>query len=949
MDDISACFAEPSFKMNSIPELRTVGLDPRGVEESVFSKFFWKNWEYPLDPFCRQDVRHSFGDHTSFYRYALCAITSMMGQPKAPLNITRTFYRLAREQLTQVLEAPPDVDTIIAVIALAGCGIAVGDVEYGKLLTGIGCRMATLLGLEKISIEDRNKLSKEEEAKFTKSVYVLRTCITSDLYCSMAAGTYRMIHRIPETRLISLMDHIDGTEISHLFDLILELGVEAHDGARRVMEAMTDSMQHIPRALRLRVIRGGCPGFLVFPEDGGERGKRYSATMGFEDLGGTWGGFGRNNNTGNGSGEKDDVSASFLLQLGLAGGVGFDAMQFAGWNQQAEGGQEEEEEEEDEADEWENMIALLKENCSSSLGALSSDLRGCLGKLSLWLKGVPDEMMEVVQDPERLLDPMFPKHALSRMAKAQCTDSEGAARDRASSQAGSATPSTNGASNGFNDFIDPTNLLPNSPSHSGLIFDAQPPALWHDHPLCSLPPPPDPVGERTRHMEDVPLRLCLVTYVYHTGVCVALLPHVVHPEFLESLRVKPGKEAGEGQQQQQHQQQGGNNGLEVGEGAIGGMVSGGLDRQPEEQQVEEEVPEVGTAYDDRAQPLEMPEFEQTIIPKPFSYGFGTEMEDRSVSFEGSASGRDEWASSWIVMRGWNLSTSMETGSSTGVASLPPGLDQRYDDPYYRFGANGGLTGARVGDDLFSNTGLMGLRVSPGNDGLSMASTTLGSTGSMGSRHAKSQKPRRRSPLDARNPSAHPTQQPQQYQQQQHQYQQKNQQEHQSYQHHHEPRQQQHEQQHHQPQDQNRLLNKLKHLHQMDTRHLNIALRSAVCMGQMSRVLLKSSKHEASDLHPLIGYCAAIGNLVLSLVEVLLREMEEMQSGCDGSDTISNGNEMNGAGVGVGGVGVGKEAWRTVNAWRRVNCELANRMVNVWGVIASYRMFAIEQVMKEYPS
>ncbi|KAI8846283.1 hypothetical protein BC829DRAFT_398858 [Chytridium lagenaria] len=111
----------------------------------------------------------------------MCAICSLLGKPRAPLNVTRTFYKMARSQLHTVLEGKPDVDTVYAILALAGCSIAVGDVECGKSLVGLGFRMVCLLNLDQLSISDRGAATLESDIKFRKTVYLLRTCITADL------------------------------------------------------------------------------------------------------------------------------------------------------------------------------------------------------------------------------------------------------------------------------------------------------------------------------------------------------------------------------------------------------------------------------------------------------------------------------------------------------------------------------------------------------------------------------------------------------------------------------------------------------------------------------------------------------------------------------------------------------------------------------------------------
>ncbi|KAJ3204997.1 hypothetical protein HDU67_009158 [Dinochytrium kinnereticum] len=100
----------------------------------------------------------------------------------------------------------------------------------------------------------------------------------------------------------------------------------------------------------------------------------------------------------------------------------------------------------------------------------------------------------------------------------------------------------------------------------------------------------------------------------------------------------------------------------------------------------------------------------------------------------------------------------------------------------------------------------------------------------------------------------------------------------------------------------------------DRRHIDRAVRSAVGIGRMARVLMMNEHHaDPGDIHPLVGYCVSVANHVLIYAEVLVRE-----SGVFGG-------------------------WEEVGAWRRVNLELARRMVKVWGVVGSYGVFAVEEV------
>ncbi|KAI8846284.1 hypothetical protein BC829DRAFT_269440 [Chytridium lagenaria] len=126
----------------------------------------------------------------------------------------------------------------------------------------------------------------------------------------------------------------------------------------------------------------------------------------------------------------------------------------------------------------------------------------------------------------------------------------------------------------------------------------------------------------------------------------------------------------------------------------------------------------------------------------------------------------------------------------------------------------------------------------------------------------------------------------------------------------------------------------------DGRHVERAVESATCMARMSRVLLGSEHHrDPGDLHPMVGYCVALGNRTLAYAEVLVREEEEEEEeergGGGGDEEGEEGDEDD------------DEGWRSVREWRLVNTELATRMVKVWGIIKSYGVFQVETLMQKW--
>ncbi|KAJ3116102.1 hypothetical protein HDU96_010396 [Phlyctochytrium bullatum] len=357
-----------------VPEIKTVGLDPSGVEESVLGRYVFKERkrEYPLDPFCEQDLRNAFGAPSPFFRFAMCAICSLIGRPRAPINITRSFYRLARSQLHTVFESPPSVDMVYGLLALSGCSIAIGDVVCGQNMLALALRVASLLNLDKLSVADFDPRDPKSVVDFSKRVFLLRTCVTSDLYSSCATGCTRFFKRLPEARLISLVEHIDPTEWGYLFDMILEIMYGCHEAGRKVVASFSSRRSPSlgglpPRQFVLFPFREGTRlGDAILPllaEDDGPLGRRPGDNMG---LGG--GGFGDD------AEERDEEPGVF-------------GPQFMQMREMFSGG----------------AAGSIMNPAYASSDPAAKEMRRCWGRLAGWLNILPPELLEIVREPEVVL------------------------------------------------------------------------------------------------------------------------------------------------------------------------------------------------------------------------------------------------------------------------------------------------------------------------------------------------------------------------------------------------------------------------------------------------------------------------------------------------------------------------------------------------------------------